>query len=325
MFAKTRVLITALGLVAFTASGCRDVAEPESAESSALLSGSEASVEHRERMAERLAAYGIDIKESGGIFGIGWRSRMRLGDAESDPFGHARAVAFGDALEDERRPGIDMGTVTLSYPDDEVELTKRDRPKGGTIYTSFIRPRHENPTSIGFAGGGEYEFDISGSDQFAAVTLSVTAPSDLINITSHTRGDTVSPDEDLVIEWSGGADGKVAIAIAALSGECRGGKDRPAGPRGREGRRGRRGGGPGGPGGHGGGHSKPANVLHEMIDGNNGEYTLTADGLTELIGDSGATRIVIHVSQLIASDVDHDGETLWAVLHTGDRAMLVLE
>ena len=200
---------------------------------------------------------------------------------------------------------------------------------------------------IGFAGGGEYEFDVSGSDQFAAVTLSVTAPSELMNITSHARGDTVSPEDDLVIEWSGGADGKVAITIAALSGECRGGEDKPAGRKGREGRRGRRGGGHGGsgghgggghggpgghgggghggPGGHGGGHPEPANVLHEMLDGNNGVYTLTADGLAELIGDSGATRIAIHVSQMIASDVDHGGETLWAVLHTGDRVMLALE
>jgi hypothetical protein len=284
-------------------------------------------------MVKRLAAWGIDIKESDGIFGIGWRSRMRPEDAESDSFGHARAVAFGDAVEDERRPGIDMGTVTLSYTGGEVELTKRERPRGGTIYTSLSGRRQENPVSIGFAGGGEYQFDVSGSDEFAAVTLSVTAPQELLNITSHARGDAVSPDDDLVIEWSGGADGKVAIAIVALSGEHRRGKDRPAGPRNREGRRGRRGGGgrgghgggPGGPGGHGGGHPKPVNVLHEMIDSNNGEYTLTAAALAELIGDSGATRIVIHVSQLIASDVDHDGETLWAVLHTGDGVMLVLE
>jgi hypothetical protein len=62
-----------------------------------------------------------------------------------------------------------------------------------------------------------------------------------------------------------------------------------------------------------------------MIDGNNGEYTLTADGLAELIGDSGATRVVVHVSQLIASDVDGHGGKLWAVLHTGDRVMLALE
>ena len=252
-------------------------------------------------------------------------TRARPEGVDSDPRGHARAIAFGEALEDGRRSGIDMGTVTLSYPDDQVELTKRERPKGGTIYTSFSGPRHENPTSVGFAGNGEYEFDVSGSDQFAAVKLSVTAPSELMNITSHSRGDTVIPGEDLVIEWSGGGDGKVAISIAALTGECPDKQDRPNGPRGRGERRGRHGGGPGGPGGYGGGHPKAANVLLEMIDGNNGEYTLTADRFAELVGDSGATRIAVHVSQLIASDVDHGGETLWAVLHTGDRVMLELE
>ena len=82
----------------------------------------------------------------------------------------------------------------------------------------------------------------------------------------------------------------------------------------RDGKGGRRGGkgkgGKGKGGGHGGGHPKPVNVLHEMLDGNSGEYTLTAEALAELIGDSGATRIGVHVSQLIASDADHDGETL---------------
>lgn len=322
MSAKTRALIIALSLPVVMASGCRDVAEPESAETTAYLSGGDNSGEHQKRMAEMLAAYGIDIDESGGIFGIGWRSRWRPDDVDPKARGRARAIAFGEAPEDGRRPGIDMGTVTLSYPDDQVELTKRERPNGGTVYTSSSGPRHENPTSIGFAGGGEYEFGVSGSDEFEAVTLSVTAPSELMSITSHSRGDTVETDEDLVIEWSGGGDGKVAIAFAALAGERPGKQDRPNG---RSGRRGRHGGGPGGPGGHGAVHPKPANVLHEMIDGNNGEYTLTADRLAELVGDSGATRIAVHVSQLITSDVDHDGETLWAVLHTGDRVMLRLE
>jgi hypothetical protein len=320
MSANTRVLIIALGLLVVMASGCRDVAEPESAETAAYLSGGDTSGEHQKRMAEVLAAYGIDIDESGGIFGIGWRNRSRPDDVDSDPQGRGRAIAFGEELEDGRRPGIDMGTVTLSYPDDQIELTKRERPKGGTVYTSLSGPRHENPTSIGFAGDGEYEFDVGGSDAFAAVKLSVTAPSELMGITSHSRGDNVDANEDLVIEWSGGGDGKVAIAFAALTGERPGKQDRPSGRHG--GRRGRHG---GGPGRRGGGHPKPANVLHEMIDGNNGEYTLTADRLAELVGDSGATRIAVHVSQLIASDVDHDGETLWAVLHTGDRVTLRLE
>jgi hypothetical protein len=325
MSANTRVLIIALSLLVAMASGCRDVAEPESAETAAYLSGGDNSGEHQKRMAEMLAAYGIDIEESGGIFGIGWRNRSRPDDVDPEARGRGRAIAFGEALEDGRRRGIDMGTVTLSYPGDQVELTKRERPKGGTVYTSSSGPRHENPTSIGFAGDGEYEFDVSGSDAFAAVKLSVTAPSELMSITSHSRGDTVDRDEDLVIEWSGGGDGKVAIAFAALTGERPAKQDRPNGGRGDGGRRGRHGGGLGGPGRRGGGHPKPANVLHEMIDGNNGEYTLAADRLAELVGDSGATRIAVHVSQLIASDVDHDGETLWAVLHTGDRVMLRLE
>ena len=56
MFASTRVLIIALGLMVITALGCRDVAEPESTESAAFLLGSDASDEHHKRMAERLAA-----------------------------------------------------------------------------------------------------------------------------------------------------------------------------------------------------------------------------------------------------------------------------
>jgi hypothetical protein len=128
MSANTRVLIIALGLLVVMASGCRDVAEPESAETAAYLSGGDTSGEHQKRMAEVLAAYGIDIDESGGIFGIGWRNRSRPDDVDSDPQGRGRAIAFGEELEDGRRPGIDMGTVTLSYPDDQIELTKRERP-----------------------------------------------------------------------------------------------------------------------------------------------------------------------------------------------------
>jgi hypothetical protein len=62
-----------------------------------------------------------------------------------------------------------------------------------------------------------------------------------------------------------------------------------------------------------------------MIESNEGRYTLSADRLAQLVGDTGATRVAVRVTQLIASDTAHDEGTVWAVLHTGDGVVLKLE
>jgi hypothetical protein len=178
-------------------------------------------------------------------------------------------------------------------------------------YTSG-RPRDEGAVSIAFVGDGTYEFEVSGSDNVAAVQLAVVAPAELVDITSHERGDAISGEEDLIIEWQGGAEGMIAITAAAISGEPRKGFGDGHGRRG--GRHHRRHGGP-----------KPENVMHEMLDSNSGQYTLTAEALAELIGDTGATRVAIHVLQLVPSSADLGDGTAWAVLRTGDGVMLELQ
>lgn len=303
--------VVLLGVV----SGCREVSTPQEPVTSSQSEASSAE-DRGPQMRQWLAELDIDTQNAAGVFSLGWRM-PRADAADPSPRGHTMAVAFGEAQDNGRRPRIDMGAVSLVTPGATIELLQHTRRRQGVIYSSR-RGRDVEPAAIEFVGNATYEFDVTGSDAFAAAHFSVTSPSELIAITSPASGGKVAGASDLVIQWQGGGDGKTVVAIAASTG------DRKPGPRGR--RAGR-----GGDGWHGnkrgmGRHGfRPVNRFHAVLDGNPGEYTVTADALAEIIGDSGATRLGIHVFQINGTEINHDGGTLWALVRTGDHVRVGLE
>jgi hypothetical protein len=320
---KTSLLVALVIGACLAVLGCsEDVTEP--APSTAQTTSAVEETEVVDAALGRFADIGIDIENSRGVFSIGWREITRP-DEDPSIRGGAMAIGFGEDGPDMPpyvHASVDMGTVTINAPDGPIELNKIEGKRGGDIYTTRARPR-ENSINVPFQGGADYEFDVSGSAAFSAVAFSVTAPPALIGITSHARGDEVSSEEDLVIEWEGGSDGEIQIVIAAVKAPT----DRPDGDN-WPGRRG----GPGGcekhgrPGRPGG---RPPfdrdDALIETLDSNTGEYVLTAAQLQELIADKDADVLLIHIGQHTVTTVEHDGGELYTLLRNGDRVGMKLQ
>lgn len=263
---------------------------------------------------ESANAAGIDLSGSQGIFSIGWREIMRPNDQTAITDGNAMAVAFDTTKPKgpkHGKGGLDMGSVYINYGSNHLELNKRVGPKGGVGYSSKSDPRSETNANISFVSGGSYEFEITGSAKFAGFKASVTAPSALLAISSHTNDQAINVNSNLTLTWSGGNSGNMMIRIHALKGKPEGGP-RPGG---------------GGPGavGQGGGHKPDPRLdggIVIKLESNSGEYTITSAQLKEVLKNSRAGRVGISVVQVEKSDVPHGDGTVAHVLENADMVAL---
>ena len=301
--------------VALVTTGCSDdVTQPASAQAetqASLVSEAESEEMMRSRLGG-LEDLGIDLTGASGVFMLGWKERFDRESEEAVVKGGAGAVGFAQPFDGvESVETVDMGDVTLSSPSGDIALNERSGGKG-TRYST--RGRGEEGTNVEFSGGGDYTFEVSGSDDFAAASIGATAPDALIVIQNLSFGDEFDPNQDLTIEWTGGESGPVALVAAA------------PGPK-PEGKRGRRGGGPGGHGGpkgqhqgrHGGRPHLDEDQIHrEVLDSNSGTATISAATIQALLAASESDRLMIHIAQASASSVDRDGETLIAIVRNGD-------
>ena len=281
-------------------------------------------------------AGGINLDSSKGLFSLEWGQRGGPMHQEAGIGGRALAVGFDGSQQQGPpflRAAVDMGTVYLNYESNHLELWKRTGPRGGISYSSFSGPMEGGMnTSIDFVGDGSYEFEVTGSDKFSAIRTSVTTPSALLKIISHSDSQIVNLANDLTLRWEGGmTNGKVLLGFAAPPPHPAGGFGPgqhggmgPGGP-------GHRGGmGPGGPPGRGFGPGQggPPNPLDSSraimvrLDNNPGTYTVSAAKLRELIRNTNTARLVASVSQLVVKDVDHDGGKIRVVMRNGNRVML---
>jgi hypothetical protein len=209
-----------------------------------------------------------------------------------------------------------MGTVTINYTNGEIDLHKMSHDVRGTAYSLFHRPFGGSENLLEYIPSTDYQFVVSGSDSFFPLNVTLTSPELLINISSHTHGDDINSTEDLTVSWDGGnAAGQVAVRVMAHHNPFK----RNGGPGGR-----------GGPGGKGGprGHHPPhpglnsGDVIIEILDNNPGEYTISAEAIQNLIGDTEADKLVVGVSQFEMSEIQHDGKTINTAMRNGNSVML---
>ncbi|MFI5236475.1 MAG: hypothetical protein ACHQLA_00895 [Ignavibacteriales bacterium] len=255
-------------------------------------------------------AGGMPLDSSAGVFSIGWNEIFRPFMDSSRIKGMAFAVAFGEKPTDLphfRKYGLDMGEITINYSGNQIEMYKHIHDRRGTAYSLFERPfGHCNPENmLQFIPNTDYQFVVSGSENFAPITITLTSPSALMNITSPTFGEVIDPTQDLTINWDGGNTGKVGIRLMPNM--------KP-----RRGHDGRHGGGP---------DEMPPfdRVIFVILDENTGTYTFTAEQIQELINGIPANGLRAEVSQMDFVDVEHPNGTLRSAMRNGNSVMMRIQ
>jgi hypothetical protein len=239
---------------------------------------------------------GMDYDSSAGVFSIGWNEMFRPFENSGEVRGNAFAVAFGEDqtdLDHFKRYGLDMGNVYINYAGNQIQLIKKYHRIRGTAYTLFERLFGPcGPDSLlQFIPNTEYQFEVTGSSVFAPVTISVTSPASLIDITSHTSGNIINPSEDLTLTWTGGnSDQKTMIRLMPHM--------RPErGPR------------------HGGHMFPPGpppfdRVVLIVLENNPGTYTIPASQIQEMLNGLESDGIMVEVSQVDKGEVSHPNGVL---------------
>jgi hypothetical protein len=260
-------------------------------------------------------AGGMPLDSSAGVFSIGWNEIFRPFMDSSEVKGMAFAVAFGERPSDLphfRKFGLDMGDITINYSGNQVEMYKHVHDRRGVAYSLFERPfGHCNPENmLEFTPNTDYQFEVSGSEAFAPITITLTSPSALMDITSPMFGEFINPAEDLTINWEGGNAGKVGVRLMPAV--------RP--------RRGH----DGGPGGnHGGPGHEPMppmdRVIFVILDENKGTYTFTSEQIQELINGIPADGLRAEVSQMDFVDVEHPNGTIHTAMRNGNSVMMRIQ
>lgn len=238
-----------------------------------------------------------------GVFSIGWNEMFRPFNQNSDLKGMAFAVAFNDANTGSPhfpRFGIDMGTIKIQYDGNEVEMFKFSHPRRGTAYSLFQPPFGESENLLNFIPSTDYVFNISGSGSFNPLTITLTSPPALLDITSHNQGDPINPADDLHITWSGGnPQDKIALRITSFMFPPRGlgGFIRPP-------------------------LFPPDNFFVIVLENNSGEYTLSSQQLQRILAGGYSDKLVIDISQLDFGEVQHDGKIFHTSMRNGTSVAL---
>lgn len=253
---------------------------------------------------------GMPLPAGDGVFSIGWNEIFRPFNDDSTVKGMAFAVAFGDRNTETQnfpRIGLDMGTITIQYAQNQIEMHKIFHQRRGIAYSLFNRPFGGSDILLEYFPNTEYTFNISGSENFPPSTITLLSPASLINITSHNHQDVIDPTQDLTITWNGGnAEGKIALRVMAHFNPPQGG-----GLKGNHNQ-----GHPPFPGPH------PGRAIVEILENNPGQFTLTAEQIQNLISEFGADKIVVDVSQFDLGTVEQDGKVLHTAMRNGSSVML---
>ncbi len=258
---------------------------------------------------------GMRLDSAAGVFSIGWNEIFRPFMDSSRIKGMAFAVAFGERPTDLphfRKFGLDMGEITINYSGNQIEMYKHSHPRRGVAYSLFERPfgKCNSENMLEFIPNTDYQFEVSGSENFAPITITLTSPSALMNITSPSFGEIINPAEDLTLNWEGGNEGKVGIRLMPAFKPRKGHDD------GRGGK-------------HGGPGHDPKPPMHRVIfvilETNPGTYTFTAEQIQELINGIPADGLRAEVSQMDFVDVEHPNGTLHTAMRNGNSVMMRIQ
>jgi hypothetical protein len=258
---------------------------------------------------------GMQLDSAAGVFSIGWNEIFRPYMDSSSIKGMAFAVAFGERPTDLphfRKFGLDMGEIFINYSGNQVEMYKHTHPMRGVAYSLFERPfgHCESENLLQFVPNTEYQFEVTGSENFEPITITLTSPSALMDITSPTFGEVINPAEDLTINWEGGNEGKVGIRLMPDF-RHRGGHD------------GRPGGGHGGPGPD---QNPPMHrVIFIILETNTGTYTFSGEQIQELLNGIPANGLRAEVSQMDFGEVEHENGTLRTAMRNGNSVMMRIQ
>ena len=262
-----------------------------------------------------MKAGGMHLDSAAGVFSIGWNEIFRPFMDTSNIRGMAFAVAFGERPADLphfRKFGLNMGDVFINYSGNQIQMYKNVHPRRGVAYSLFERPfgHCSSENLLEFIQNTEYQFEVTGSEDFAPITITVTSPSALMNITSPEFGEIIDPTQDLTINWEGGDQGKVGIRLMPHM--------RPR--RGHEG-------GPGGMQGGPGPELLPPfdRIIFVILDENTGTYTFTSEQIQEILDGINAGGLRAEVSQMDFVDVEHPNGTLHTAMRNGNNVMLRLQ
>jgi hypothetical protein len=250
---------------------------------------------------------GIPIDETDGVFSIGWNEIFRPIDDELHIRGMAFAVAFGE-VNDFHKFGINMGSVIINYGDHQTELHKKTNDRRGTMYSLFKRPFGHSDQLLEYIPDIEYEFQVTGSNAISPFSFSLTSPSALMDITSHEHGNVIDASQDLTITWEGGnADGKTAVRLMAHMRQDKGPRGKgPKGPRPSR-------------------HPHPDHIIFVVLDSHTGEYTFSSTQIQELLSKDDSAHLMVGVSQMDISEVEHDGKVFHTVMRNGNSVKLSVE
>jgi len=258
---------------------------------------------------------GMPLDNAAGVFSIGWNEMFRPFIDSTEVKGMAFAVAFGERPTDLphfRKFGLDMGDIFINYPGNQVEMYKHNHPSRGVAYSLFERPfgHHESENLLEYIPNTEYQFEVTGSENFTPITITLTSPAALINITIPDFGQIINPAEDLTINWEGGKEGKVGIRLMPDFRDRRGHH--------------------GGPGGMHGGPGPDQNppmhrVIFIILDTNTGTYTFSSEQIQELLNGIPANGLRAEVSQMDFGQVEHENGTLSTAMRNGNSVMMRIQ
>jgi hypothetical protein len=277
-----------------------------------------------------LRTAGVNADSANAFFVLRWsQGHGRFQDSDTIK-GHASAVAYQEptTLRDHNASGLDMGTVSVVSGQNTYELAKIVSDVLGVRYGMFGGPHggpkgpkggfggrhggHGGPhgerggpngdplalVNIPFVAGSTYQFEITGSDNVAAMTLDIQAPSQLVQITDLADKDTIDATHDLTITWQGDAAANNMVLVIA-----------PAFKRGRF-----------------DGSGQPVEPIFLNLDPAAGSYTIAAQTLQELLSASNANAINLHLTQSVVREItDANLGKILISVGNDDRVVLVVQ
>ncbi len=232
---------------------------------------------------------GMPLDSAAGVFSIGWNEMFRPFMDSSEVKGMAFAVAFGERETDLphfKKFGLDMGNVFINYTGNHIEM-------------------HKNSENLlEYIPNTEYQFEVTGSEFFAPITISLTSPNALMDITSPANGQVIDPTQDLTINWEGGKEGKVGVRLMPHIKPHRG----PHGGHGEP------------PPSH---HPPFDRIIFVILDTNT--YTFSAEQIQILLNGIQADGLMSEVSQMDFGEVVHDNGMLHTAMKNGSSVMMRIQ
>ncbi len=305
MHIKKVLFVTAAFLIPLVFTACSNVNDPAAGRQTTDELSKSSVVEKDMGV---LDAEGIHMRDCDGVFALGWNELFGPIRWNDEINGHAMAVVFGDTVHQRPfiRSGIDVGTIYINYDNNQIQLEKRTGPDGGVFYSLY--PRFFDEGRLDFISGADYEFEITGSENFSPLNFTLTAPAALVHINTPVEDSVINPAENLTLEWTGGtSEDPVAIRLMPIQPPVRPQREPLDG---------------------GGGIHPPmllpplGDPVFILLDSNPGEYTIAASTIQNLVNQTGAEKLVCVVSQIDKNDVRHENKDLKFVMHNGDSVLL---